>query len=154
MPRFRPQVAPKNHRLRNATRLHEANFIKLQRVIPSIRSITERLSYRGKNESTLSVDVLEKSKYTTTFLLLLQQHDQQCWLPALRMKIRIYHDANVAEVLSFQNHHRLHSRYDYPNPQMYHRNEKWQLNSFLGDWLDFCLRNNFTFKDRIQPIDV
>ena len=154
MPLSRPHPVKRNYRLRNATHLHETNFLKLQRVIPGIRDITKRLSYHGRDNSTLSVDVLNKSKYTTTFLLVLRQHNSQSWLSNLQMKVRIYHDANVAEVLSFQNHHRLDSRYEYPNPQMYHRNEKWQINGFLGDWLDYCLRNSFTFKDKTLPIDV
>lgn len=154
MPLFNPRPAKQHYRLRNATRLHETNFLKLQRVIPSIRDISKQLSYHGKDNSTLSIDVVDRSKYTTTFLLELQQHNSQSWLSNLQMKVRIYHDANVAEVLSFQNRHRLDSRYEYPNPQMYHRNEKWQINDFLGDWLDHCLRNNFIFTEKILPIDV
>lgn len=151
---FKPRHTPRQHRLRNATRLHESNYLKLQIVIPGIRNIREKLSFHSEDRSELSIDVVEKSKYTTTFLLHLRQHEKQHWLPALEMKIRIYHDANVAEVLAFQDHHRLNARYEYPNARMYHRNEKWQLNHFLGDWLDYCLGRRCTFRDTIEPVDV
>jgi len=154
MPHFPSRPAMRKLRLRNATRLHESNFCKLQLVIPGVREISAPLCLQGRGDTRLSVEVLDKSKYTTTLSLHLQQFAGSAWLPALHMKVRTYHDAGVAEVLAFQGHHRLDSRYEYPNPRMYHRDEKWQLNHFLGDWLDHCLRDRCIFRDAIEPLDA
>jgi len=54
-------------------------------------------------------------------------------------------------VLAFQQHQRLAVRYPYPNPRMYHRNEKWQTDMFLSEWLDNCLRTRSTFQDEVEP---
>ncbi|HFE32365.1 MAG TPA: DUF1249 domain-containing protein, partial [Gammaproteobacteria bacterium] len=99
MPCFTPQPVMRKRRLRNATRLHERNFSKLLLVIPGIREITAPLCLQGRGDTRLTVEVLEKSKYTTTFSLQLQQCSSHRWLPSLHMKVRTYHDAHVAEVL-------------------------------------------------------
>jgi uncharacterized protein YqiB (DUF1249 family) len=35
----------------------------------------------------------------------------------------------------------LRPRYEYPNQSMYHSDEKYQLNCFLGEWLNLCLEH-------------
>lgn len=56
-----------------------------------------------------------------------------------RMKIRLYHDARMAEVLSTQDIRQVKPRYDYPNYQMHQQDEKQQVNQFLNEWLHLCL---------------
>lgn len=154
MPPFAPRPSLRRPPPHNATRLHETNFTKLQLVIPGIRDIAGPICLQGDDESRLSLEILEKSRYTTTFSLRLRLHQAHRWLPVLQMKVRTYHDARVAEVLAFEDHHHLQARYEYPNPRMYHRDEKRQLNHFLGDWLDHCLRTRCIFHHRPQPLDV
>lgn len=144
----------RKRRLENATALHETNFTKLARVIPGLRQIHGPRSLRGLGNTLMELEILEKSRFTTTFSLHLKQHEKHRWLPTLHMKIRTYHDAQVVEVLALQHHHRVQSRYAYPNPDMYQRDEKHQFNRFLGDWLDHCLRTNCLFHDQIEPLDA
>lgn len=54
-------------------------------------------------------------------------------------EVRLYHDASVAEVIAWEGNRRFKARHDYPNPRMYHSDEKAQLNRFLGELLEFCL---------------
>lgn len=56
-----------------------------------------------------------------------------------RMSIRLYHDAQMAEVISSQDVHQVKPRYDYPNKQMHQQDEKQQINQFLNEWLKLCL---------------
>ncbi|MCJ8320706.1 MAG: DUF1249 domain-containing protein [Colwellia sp.] len=56
------------------------------------------------------------------------------------MVIRLYHDARNAEVISSQNIRQVKPRYDYPNADMHHPDEKQQINLFLNEWLHLCLR--------------
>jgi uncharacterized protein YqiB (DUF1249 family) len=139
---------------RNATALHEANFAKLARVIPGLSFLQEAVAVRGPENTTLELRVLETSRYTKTFSLRLKQDPAQPWLTHLQLKIRNYYDAGVTEVLAFQQHHRLDVRYPYPNPKMFQRNEKWQINHFLGEWLDHCLRTRCIFHGELEPLDV
>jgi uncharacterized protein YqiB (DUF1249 family) len=54
------------------------------------------------------------------------------------MKVRIYHDARVAEVLACQGIHSFQPFYPYPNPKMLQPYEKRRVNYFLGEWLSHC----------------
>ena len=137
----------------NATSLHEANFKKLARVVPDLCELETTITARGAQGAQLSLRVLEISKYTKTFSLQLQHSTEQPWLPGLQMKIRNYYDAGVTEVLAFQHKHRLNARYEYPNDNMFQRNEKWQINQFLGEWLDHCLRTGRIFHAAAEPVD-
>jgi uncharacterized protein YqiB (DUF1249 family) len=61
------------------------------------------------------------------------------WLPPLLVRVRLYHDARVAEVVEMQ-HRRLQARYPYPNAAMHLPDEKLQTNRLFGEWLQHCLR--------------
>ena len=56
------------------------------------------------------------------------------------MVIRLYHDARNTEVISSQNIRQVKPRYDYPNADMHHPDEKQQINLFLNEWLHLCLK--------------
>ena len=55
------------------------------------------------------------------------------------MRIQLYHDAKSAEVVAYQHQSRFHGAYEYPNKRMRARDEKEQLNRFLGEYLSLCL---------------
>jgi uncharacterized protein YqiB (DUF1249 family) len=57
-----------------------------------------------------------------------------------KMTIRLYHDARVAEVISNQDIRQVKPRYDYPNVKMHLPDEKEQINQFLKEWLQLCLK--------------
>jgi hypothetical protein len=144
----------KRRRQRNSTALHEANFAKLDRVVPNLRDLQGHICVSGPNGSKLELQVHETSKYTKTFSLHLKQETAHPLLSSLQIKIRNYYDARVTEVLAFQRHYRLNPRYDYPNPKMYQTDEKWQTNQFLGEWLDHCLKIRCLFQGEIELLDA
>jgi uncharacterized protein YqiB (DUF1249 family) len=57
-----------------------------------------------------------------------------------KMTIRLYHDARMAEVISNQDISQVKPRYDYPNSKMHLPDEKEQINMFLKEWLQLCLK--------------
>ncbi len=89
-------------------------------------------------EVTVEIKILEAFKYTTT-LEIIQKPELKQWMTNPSMLVRVYHDANTAEVVSYQSHRNLKPRYSSPNPKMYHADEKVQVNEFLGEWLTHCL---------------
>jgi uncharacterized protein len=136
----------------NATALHEANFKKLARIVPDLHALETAITVQASQGTQLSLHILEISKYTKTFSMHLQHADERPWLPGLQLKIRNYYDAGVTEVLAFQHKHRLNARYEYPNRDMFQRNEKWQINQFLGEWLDHCQRTGCIFHAATEPL--
>ena len=86
--------------------------------------------------------VNEVTKYTT--LIDICQSDETPVFPLPKMSVRLYHDARVAEVCSSGHFSRVKARYDYPNAKLMQKDEKYQLNKFLGDWLTFCLKTGIS----------
>lgn len=91
------------------------------------------------------ITVNEVTRYTSLITFeqknLQQKITSKVLLDALhpRMSIRLYHDAQMAEVISSQDIHQVKPRYDYPNKQMHQEDEKQQINQFLNEWLHLCL---------------
>lgn len=143
---------------------HEANYRCLLRLTPGLPGSDgcEHWQYiiggDQISDSHCVIEVQERTKYTTTVCL--RQHYQQGLsigggLETLEtkgatennivngnvVKIRLYHDVNLAEVLSWQHYSRFQPRYNYPNPDMHQCDEKARVNSFLGELLTHCLRH-------------
>ena len=139
----------------NSNALYEANYAKLLRVIPCIKSLTTKAQIlSATNNHKIEITTLEKTKYTTAISVSLTQNVNHQWLPNMCMVIRTYHDARVAEVINFQNHTRILPRYTYPNLKMYQKNEKRQINQFFCDWLNYCLKTRCIFDGNVEPIDA
>lgn len=94
----------------------------------------------GSNQKTVvEISVIESFKYTTT-LEIVQKPQAGKWISNPTMQVRVYHDASTAEVTSYQSHRNFKAKYPQPNRMMYHRDEKMQINKFLGEWLNHCLQ--------------
>ncbi len=123
------------------------NYLYLMRLVPDMHQLIlfeeYRVCYKLKNNRRIGVKclVVEKTPYTT--LLTVQQGvvvDR--WLPALHIKVRLYHDAKMAEVVRVQRRGPLAAKYHYPNRQMLQIDEKAQCNQFLGEWLKHCCQQD------------
>jgi uncharacterized protein YqiB (DUF1249 family) len=123
--------------------LYERNFAKLMALIPELEDAAVTTTFEAEN-AKLCLSILEQSAYTTTIsmrqYLGIGGHARDP-----RMKLRIYHDAQLVEVIGYQNHHRFKPLYLYPNSKMLQPNEKYRVNQFLGDWLDFFIARGYTF---------
>ncbi|PIE41746.1 MAG: hypothetical protein CSA49_01955 [Gammaproteobacteria bacterium] len=121
----------------------EANYLRFLRLLPSLDETSEwsfAMEMPTAELSKVVISVVERSRYTTTVALCQASHMGE-WVPEPSITVRLYHDVRVAEVLSYQKNHRIKPSYEYPNKKMYHRNEKAELNRFLGEWLDSCLKS-------------
>lgn len=128
-------------------RIYETNYAKLLKLLPKGQKGGENCKFdiQGK---CFELKILDVTRYTT--LLEIYQCDEPLEYMRPYLKIRMYHDARVAEVCASQQIYFIQARYDYPNPKMHQSNEKHQVNAFLADWLTHCLRygvsiNNSTF---------
>jgi uncharacterized protein YqiB (DUF1249 family) len=119
----------------------EANYLRLMRLLPDMRSDPETrriaMSQGDRSLGVLVLSVTESCPYTTTVRV--SQEDCLPWLPVPKMDVRVYHDARMAEVITAENARRFRGIYSYPNAQMHQPDEKNQLNLFLGEWLGHCL---------------
>lgn len=122
----------------------DANYARMHQLLPELlerdlRSVT--LPLPGGDGRVLLFRVVERSPYTTTLLVHFDRAggSWHAMIPAPRISVRLYHDCRTAEVLAYQGEDRFLSRYEYPNAQMRHPDEKAQLNAFLGEYLALCL---------------
>ena len=113
----------------------ESNYARLMRLLHLMAEGEEQLSVplHASGHRALRLTVEQTCPYTTMLhLRLTALHDS---LPAPAMRVRLYHDARMAEVTEAEPFRRVQARYDYPNPAMHQRDEKHQWNLFLSDWL-------------------
>ena len=118
----------------------ELNYQRLHRLLPQMATEDQfafGVTLPDGCSATVTVVVVERSKYTTTLMLCWSEHSS--WLAAKDMVVRTYDDAHVAEVLLCHRGLHYQARYTYPNDQMYQEDEKFQRNRFLGECLRYCL---------------
>ncbi len=123
--------------------IYEHNFLRLIRLLPELQAPPRCLMSCEGGMAGLSVEVVEHHKYTTVIKL---TQILSLTLPLAtnpKMMVRVYHDAQVVEVIAYQDHQRFQPRYDYPNPDMCQRREKQRVNEFLGEWLRYCLASDW-----------
>lgn len=124
----------------------EANYARIMQLLPNMGTEDHRLftvDLAAERQVQFHIEVRERCKYTTMVDVIQTTDfsDAQPWAIAPRFSLRVYHDAKMAEVIAFDRHHRLRASYEYPNDKMYQRDEKIQLNTFLGEWLSHCLKH-------------
>lgn len=118
----------------------ERNYARLLRILPDCDTVTLSYTFEIKDGLFYRVKILDSSRYTSTVELAQLSENTPNFLQPI-MKIRLYHDAKVAEVLSAQHIGSLKPSYVYPNSNMHQPNEKEMTNHFLAEWLTFCLRH-------------
>ncbi len=119
-------------------KIYEDNFQRLMLLLPALDADV-RSKVTVDHFDGLQVDVLEQHRYTTVIRLAQKLPLSFLSVAMPLMVVRVYHDAEVAEVLSYQRQFRFKPKYDYPNPDMCQVREKQRVNEFLGEWLDHCL---------------
>lgn len=118
-------------------RLYETNYAKLNALLPGQHEVGDLRTFQVQTQ-VYQISVLEVTRYTT--LVDVSQCDKVPTFPLPHMTVRLYHDAKVAEVCTSERIKVTKACYEYPNKRMMQKDEKHQLNQFLGEWLTFCLR--------------
>lgn len=116
----------------------EHNYVCMLKLLPDCD--TQDLGYNFEVSPSLQyrIQIIDSSRYTSTLeMAQISANSPQFLQP--KMRIRLYHDAKVAEVLETQRTSKLKPVYEYPNLNMHQRNEKYMVNVFLAEWLHFCL---------------
>ena len=130
----------------------EANYARIMKLLPNMAEVSSRefgVGLVDGNMVRLRITVKERCKYTT-ILEISQLHPAMQWSGEPQFHLRVYHDAQMAEVTAFQGHRHVRPCYDYPNDDMFHCDEKAQLNAFLGEWLSHCLQYGYALG---QPVE-
>lgn len=123
------------------------NYALFMSLLPDIDTSELSYSFSASKALQYRITLLDTAPYTTT--LKMEQINSSTLLTKPVMDIRLYHDAKMAEVLSSQHAGAIAPSYDYPNPDMYHKDEKERVNTFLSEWLNFCLKHRQTLSTNV-----
>lgn len=115
----------------------ELNYVRLVKLLPKIEPVGTFFDYCIKDHLTYRLTIKECCRYTTIITVVQLAPTLADYLKP-QMEVRLYHDANMAEVTTSQNISRIKGSYTYPNKAMMHKDEKYQINSFLKEWLKLC----------------
>jgi len=168
----------------------EVNYRRLLRLLrdtPLLEVGHSRHYIVGNNpasESVIELTVVEQTRYTTVVHIVqfcALQNTRACVKSSTREKqsdvgalclksrqivyrgdVRLYHDADMAEVVKCQRYNKFEPRYEYPNINMHQIDEKAQMNRFLGELLAHCLNHgrvsesvvNIPGKNGLKPSDL
>ena len=125
--------------------LYESNYIRLRNLVPDPDAIPDRVISNAPGALDLHLQILERCRFTTTLILTYLFQESVGMFPAPDMRVRIYHDARVGEVISCGRRRGLrHAEYNRMH-NSYSIDEKWRMNRFLQKWLGYCLIQGHRF---------
>ncbi len=144
------------HIITTPTGLYEANYRRLMRLVPNLRTLQVN-DQHGLSAEKITLKILQQYKFTS--VISFQQSLQ--WLdfdsdsdtnihsseePALNhlrfidMELRACHDACLLEVIAYQGKSPIHTSEAFPANHLLQRDEKRQLNLFLKELLEKSLK--------------
>ncbi len=135
----------------------ETNYFRLHKLFPLLAEDRElHIATSPRNTARIVVAMLETTPFTT--LLGIRQEgggstEQIPWLVAPALRVRLYHDAKLAEVVACDRVTRVWPRHHYPNERMFQPDEKAQWNRFLGEWLAALLDRGYRLIADCDPAD-
>jgi uncharacterized protein YqiB (DUF1249 family) len=131
--------------------LYENNFLRMKKLVPDLDSLEQHAYSRIEGCMGLHISVLERSRFTTTLRMTYHFTEDGCLHAEPDLRLRVYHDAGLVEVISG---HLKHGRQKLDHLPADAKLEKWKLNRFLYKWLGFCLHQGHHFrgqaKDRLH----
>ncbi|MEQ1557546.1 MAG: DUF1249 domain-containing protein [Methyloglobulus sp.] len=133
----------------------EANFQKLFQLIPDLRIFKDKATGIAPCNTLLYVQIIEQTAYTLTIELshCFSKKPDELMVPEVR--IRLYLDAQLAEVIS--DHARASVNHVFKDFGLSREimNYKWRLNFFLQKWLDHCLTKGYRFTPQAElAVDI
>ncbi|MBF0264285.1 MAG: DUF1249 domain-containing protein [Gammaproteobacteria bacterium] len=130
--------------------LYESNYRKVISLFPCLSNLHEQASNqtniknkygnqskRVYSNQNLTIEVLDIFKYTT-IIKLIRQLPINSTKMTVDVRLRLCHDANLAEVIGFQEMDNIKKYFYYPNEEMMLVDEKKQLNFHVKTLLDIA----------------
>jgi len=124
----------------------ESNYRKLLKLIPELLVMKNDAVGVALNNTPLLITVIENTPYTMMIELnhYFKQNKEEFLEPAV--KIRLYLDVKLAEVMSDQTRDPISLVFKDKGLSKDIMNYKWRLNYFLQKWLDHCLKKGYQFR--------
>ncbi|BCG65039.1 MAG: hypothetical protein methR_P2852 [Methyloprofundus sp.] len=124
----------------------ESNYKKIFNLVPNLRNIDASAQGFANGKPVLHVQILEQTAYTKTIQLSHYfENEAKHVLLEPAVKIRLYFDVCIAEVLRDYKRIEVSSAIADIGRSKEIMDYKWRLNYFLEKWLDYCLKTDYSF---------
>ena len=130
--------------LNQLLRLYERNYLKLLHLFP-IERHEKSMVYlipEGALNKEIKISCKKLSRHTS--VLKIFKSKSLSLLQNTEIEIYIYHDAKMAEVRKFNGKRQFWLRNKYPNKNMLSKDEKFQWNFFLDEFLNHTKKHGLS----------
>ncbi len=131
--------------------LYESNHARLKQLLGDLHRVPEMAVSASARDLPLYLTVEERCRYTTVMQLTYWFEDGSARSADPDLRLRIYHDARLAEAVSCADHPRHSALQAVWRPARSEMEQRWTLNILLNKWLEFCLDNRHVFPHRAAP---
>jgi uncharacterized protein len=128
--------------------LYESNFIRLGWLAGDLRSLCGRQASVVRGDCDLVLTVIERSPYTSTLNLTYLLPDPSGALRCPDMRVRIYHDAHLAEAQHGGGGHTRAAPQPRRSDAERELDQRWARNMMLNKWLEYCVERGHRFSPR------
>ena len=128
--------------------LYESNFIRLGWLAGNLGALAGRYASVVRGDCDLVLTVTERSPYTSTLNLTYLLPDAHGGVRCPDMRVRIYHDAHLAEAQQCGGVHTQPPRRSHAERELHQR---WARNMMLNKWLEYCVERGHRFSSRPEP---
>ncbi len=126
--------------------LYETNYFLLSCLVPNLKALSSHGVSAVARGQDLFIHVIDCSKYTMSIKLTHRFEEQGKAVNLPGLSIRIYFDANQAEVLSWQGDGGFSGIDPMKFKCLASVKAKWDVNLFLVKWLRYCLNVGHSFE--------
>ena len=121
--------------LNQLLRLYERNYLKLVRLFPIADDESKMVYLIPEGVLNKEIKISCKKLSSHTSVMQIYKSKSLSLLQNTEIEIYIYHDAKMAEVRKFNGKRQFWLRNKYPNKNMLSKDEKFQWNFFLEEFL-------------------
>ena len=125
--------------------LYESNYIRLGWLVSGLGTLTGRQRSVVPGDCDLLLTLSERSPYTTTLNLTYVLPAASGEEPLPDMRVRVYHDAHLAEALEWAGSHSqpiLRTLRSHAEREL---DQRWARNVMLNKWLEYCVERGHRF---------
>jgi uncharacterized protein YqiB (DUF1249 family) len=130
--------------------LYESNYIRFGRLAGDLAQLGGRHVSCVSGDCDLLLTVTERTPYTTAVTLTYLLDDGAAESAYPDMRLRLYHDARVAEAHDWaasHEHRGLRALRGHAEREL---DLRWARNVMLNKWLDYCLERGHRFSPATQ----
>ena len=128
--------------------LYESNYLRLLRLLPDIDRMDGCFRSRVAGDCDLSIEILERSRYTVTLSLTYLLETDDGLLTDPDIAIRVYLDCQLAEAMAIGQKQRHATLRRLVHEHRRELDLRWQRNIVLNKWLEYLSDQGHLIFDR------